>query len=380
MDAREYLRECMPTRKHVDDFVNPTPDLAPEDNNRGWTSDGEVGWVLEDAVRFDGLDGSKTLYHYESTGARRRAHYADQPCRIHTYGNSFTHCDQVNDGETWQEVLAAHLGEPVENYGVGGYGVYQAYLRMCRVERERPAEYVILNVYCDDHFRNLDSWRTIRFGRRTPCGFPLPHLGVDVDTGACEERPNPTPNADDVYRLMDEEFVYETFADDAALRCVLAGRERREVASDDVPMSFGFPHAAMLGADGIADFQRAYARSALLATQHVIELAEAFLAAQGSKLMVVLSHGGGVMAHALQGRPRWDQNVVDYLADKNYPVLDGRDAHLEDFRAFNISVQEYMKRFYVGHYAPAGNFFFAMALKPLVVDWLDPKPTTYADM
>ena len=378
MDAREYLRECMPTCKQIDDFVNPTPGLPPEDNNRGWTFDGELGWVLKDAVRFDGLDDSKTLYRYEPTGARHRAHYADQPCRIRTYGNSFTHCDQVNDGETWQEVLAAHLGEPIENYGVGGYGVYQAYLRMRRVEHERPPGYVILNVYCDDHFRNLDAWRTIRFGQRTPCGFPLPHLRLDPKTETFEERPNPTPTVDDVRRLTDEEFVCDTFTDDVTLRCILAGREQREVAPDDVPMSFGLPHAAMFGADGIADFQRDYACSALLATQRVIELAEEFLAAQGSKLMVVLSHGGSVMAHALAGRTLWDRSFVDYLATRDYPVFDGRDAHLEDFRSFNIGVHEYMKRFFVGHYGPAGNFFFAMALKPALVDWLDPKPTTYA--
>ena len=27
------------------------------------------------------------------------------------------------DGKTWQEYLAAHLGEPLRNFGVGGFGV-----------------------------------------------------------------------------------------------------------------------------------------------------------------------------------------------------------------------------------------------------------------
>ena len=34
-------------------------------------------------------------------------------------GDSFTHCDQVSDGETWQEFLASHIREPVKNFGVG---------------------------------------------------------------------------------------------------------------------------------------------------------------------------------------------------------------------------------------------------------------------
>jgi hypothetical protein len=57
---------------------------------------------------------------------KRQCHRAlGRACRVHTYGDSFTHCDQVSDGETWQEFLAAHLQEPVKNFGVGGYSVFQ---------------------------------------------------------------------------------------------------------------------------------------------------------------------------------------------------------------------------------------------------------------
>jgi len=257
--------------------------------------------------------------------------------------------------------------------------VYQAYLRMRRVEAARPAEYVILNVFCDDHFRNLDAWRTIRFGRRTPCGFPLPHLRVDVERGECLERPNPTPTVDDVYKLLDPDFVYETFKDDAVLECVLAGQRRRELSSEDVPMSIGLAHGAMLGSEGAEDYQIRHAQAALFATQRVVEMAEQLTAQQGSKLMVVLSHGGGVLEHAITGRPKWDQTFVDYLSTKDYPVVDLRDAHAADFEQFNVDVSTYMKRHFVGHYAPAGNFFKAMALKNAMVEWLEPKPKTYPD-
>jgi len=377
MDAKEYLLGCMPARKQVDDFVEKRGGLPIEDNNRGWTFDGELGWVLKDAVREDGLDGSHTFYHYEPTGARKRVNFPDGLCRIRTYGDSYTHCDQVSDGETWQEYLSAHLQEPVENYGVGGYGVYQAYLRMRRVESERPAEYVILNVFCDDHFRNLDAWRTIRFGRRTPCGFPLPHLRVDLDRGECIECPSATPTVEDVYKLLDPDWVYETFKDDPVLQCVLACQQPRQLSADDVPITFGLPHAVMQGNEQALECQRKHAAAALYATQKVIEMAEQFVQEQGSKLMVIVSQGGGPLKHALEGRPRWDQSFLDYLRAKDYPVVDTRDAHIEDFKSFNVDVGTYMKRFFVGHRGPAGNFFKAMALKNAVVEWLEPKPKTY---
>jgi len=89
------------------------------------------------------------------------------------YGDSFTQCHQVSDGETWQEILAAHFGEPIRNFGVGGYGVYQAYRRMRRIEATTDsALYVILNIFSADHVRNL-TWHAgsparIQEGDRRP--------------------------------------------------------------------------------------------------------------------------------------------------------------------------------------------------------------------
>ena len=50
----------------------------------------------------------------------------------------------------------------------------------------------------------------------------------------------------------------------------------------------------------------------------------------------------------------------------------------EDYRLFSCGVDAYLERYYNGHYAPAGNFFCAMAVKQAVVEWLDPRPSTYA--
>jgi hypothetical protein len=37
----------------------------------------------------------------------------------------------------------------------------------------------------------------------------------------------------------------------------------------------------------------------------------------------------------------------------------------------------YMKVYFIGHYNPRGNHFFAYSLKEKVVAWLEPKPITY---
>ena len=53
------------------------------------------------------------------------------------------------------------------------------------------------------------------------------------------------------------------------------------------------------------------------------------------------------------------------------------EAHLKDFRQYNIGVKEYLAQYYIGHYTPRGNLFCAHALKQSLVDMMDPKPIPY---
>src|SRR5207247_1099765 len=124
-EAMEYLKRILYTGEDVKNWIQ-----GIGTGYIGEKYDGEVGWVHGTASVKHGVDGSTSLYSYDASGARRMIQHADKACRINTYGDSFTHCDQVSDGETWQEILAAHLGEPVRNFGVSGFSVYQAFTRM----------------------------------------------------------------------------------------------------------------------------------------------------------------------------------------------------------------------------------------------------------
>ena len=66
--------------------------------------------MLGNYLPTDGIDRSATLSTVGPAGARTSFMYAGKKCRINSYGDSFTQCHQVSDGETWQEYLAAHLG------------------------------------------------------------------------------------------------------------------------------------------------------------------------------------------------------------------------------------------------------------------------------
>ena len=91
----------------------------------------------------------------------------------------------------------------------------------------------------------------------------------------------------------------------------------------------------------------------------------------------MLSYGPNNIAKALNGEPRFDRSFVDFLKVKKLPFVDLMEAHVADFGNFRCTVKDYIGRYYIGHYGPAGNSFCAFALKDKLVAMLEPKPVSY---
>ena len=382
-DTWELLSRAAFDPKQVGHYLDP--DYAPM-----WARyDPELGYVLRDLVIRDGLDDCYTISRYEDSGQRRTINFREIPCRVHTYGDSFTQCHQVSDGETWQEYLAGHLGEPIRNFGIGGYGVYQAYRRARRIEAgDLGTEYIALNIFDDDHVRSIDACRRLRL-RLTDGDLPeaamfhatpWTHVRYDHDLGRFVERPSPCPTPEALRELCDPERFHEAFRDDEVIRLSLLQLGRRVAHLDDLQ---ALADALDVDAD-LSDVDRAandagalHMAYALRSTEFVLDLVRDWITAEGKKLIVLLSYGYGKVRAALNGEPRFDQSLIDYLDRNEVPYVDALQSHVDDYRSFRVSPQEYIDRFYVGHYNPMGNHFFAFAVKDAIVDWLDPKPVTY---
>jgi hypothetical protein len=154
----EYLKASVPTREAVQWFLDP--------NHPSWGQyDSELGYARSSCMIPNfGLCDSTTISTVRANGARTMVNYFERPCRINTYGNSLTEGQQANDGENWQEYLAAYLAEPIRNFGVGGYGVYHAYLRLLRIEStEDGVENILFYLWDDDHHRSVMRCRFFCF-------------------------------------------------------------------------------------------------------------------------------------------------------------------------------------------------------------------------
>lgn len=127
-----------------------------------------LGWSIKH-------NGISELYQANSSGIRSDREYsltlADGILRVATFGDSFTHCDDVKNNETWQAIIESYTSTiEVLNFGVGGYGLDQAYLRYIEDGRQYKPDIVLIGFMSENIFRNINTYRPFLFPKT---GLPL---------------------------------------------------------------------------------------------------------------------------------------------------------------------------------------------------------------
>jgi hypothetical protein len=387
---RTWLQPRTLKRSTVDQFLDPKA--------RVWAKfDPEFGYLLRNSFIRDGVDGCHTLARYEEAGQRKQANFADQPCRLHTYGDSFTQGHQVSDGETWQEILAAHFCEPIRNFGVGGFGVYQAYRRLLKIESTpQGAPFLIFNIWGDDHLRSVYAWRWLAFPANvleTMSGAmfhanPWVHARLD-DRGELDERPNLCSTEESLYRLCDIDFLDATFRDDEIAQLLFTertGAVLHEEVMEKIANKCQVPPPNLSSLQSIrSEATRLLHAYGVRVGMAIMNRIHDFCRDNQKALLVLLSYPVGAVWHACNRSPMDDPDNVDWhpmtfkdhLKSRGIPFVDSVQSHVAEFDTFKLSAKEYVDRYYIGHYTPRGNHFFAYAIKDAVRDWLVPLPPSY---
>lgn len=134
--------------------------------------DAALGWTIRPATTAE-WEGS--TYTSNSIGLRSNREYMITAptgvTRIGAFGPSFTHGDEVQGHETWQAQLE-QMRPDVEamNWGVGGYGTDQAFLRYKTQGVAYHPQIVIIGFEEDNLGRNVNRYRP--YFRQTT-GLPL---------------------------------------------------------------------------------------------------------------------------------------------------------------------------------------------------------------
>lgn len=108
------------------------------------------------------------LYHSNNIGIRSfvptDSVKKDGTLRIALFGDSFTHGDDVPYKQTWCYYLDSLFREDsitVEllNFGVGGYGMDQAFLRYMHEGRKMKSDIILFGLQLENFWRNINTFR-----------------------------------------------------------------------------------------------------------------------------------------------------------------------------------------------------------------------------
>ena len=170
--------------------------------------DPDLGWVqVPNGRSDDGLNFANSAgYRAASTdapGADPEA--ARGVLRIALFGDSFTHGSQVRFEDSWGYVLERQLNEAglraeVLNFGAGGYGMDQAFLRWRKQGRAYRPDVVLFGFLDRDVRRNLNLVR--RIGHPTSGNpYSKPRFVLD-DGGSLRLINTPTVPLDELPALL----------------------------------------------------------------------------------------------------------------------------------------------------------------------------------
>jgi len=156
-------------RGQVDNYIaNKDSAIVMYDEWTGWT-------FRPDSIRQGGA------FTINGAGIRSRRDYDRTPpsdtLRIAVFGDSFTAGDDVSDDEVWAYLLERELYEAgiraeVLNFGVGAYGMGQAYLRWRRLGRDFSPDMVIFGLQPENLQRNVNVFRQLLHRSGPPFSKP----------------------------------------------------------------------------------------------------------------------------------------------------------------------------------------------------------------
>ena len=330
--------------------------LAP-DSSRMLTLDPLLGWRYRAGHR-------DSVYSINSEGLRGAREYAHhQPAgvlRVAAFGDSFVYGSKVADSAAWPAQME-HLFPEMEvlNYGVGGYGVDQAYLRFCAEGTALSPQVVIIGFVRDDLRRVVNVYRRFISTR----DFPLVKPRFTLDShGDLVLQPNPAPGPSQYERyLRTPREVVALGADDAWYRSLIYDNPLYDYSATvrllvNVWLRL---HDRYLGGDRLVRHGELNPESTAFAIQ--IALFERFAAAAraaGARPVIVVFPDQESVVAARHGQRTVVGPLIASLAARRLEYVDLTAAFLNPELAG--SVGDWFAS--GGHYSPAGNRIVAQWL------------------
>lgn len=317
-------------------------------------------WLITDekakklAPFFHPTLGWKKIHHNTPFGERPRQTDYGVP-RLSVFGDSFTYCEEVEDHETWEERISQLARADIYNFGSGGYGVDQAFLRFREDFSKVKTRFVALGLITENLNRAVNVYRKFYYPK-TKLSMTKPRFVME--DGKLKLLPNPIKTADDLIKLKDPEFV-------------------ESIGKNDYWRNFGdypvrsFPYLAIF-LNKVFRYELMFGRNVrpvddnnprpwrdLWTVKKNVDLIYAIFdkfveeaANQGAiPMIVLLPQWSDAKTYFESGKLSTGAQAIDaYGKSRNIPVFNGVTALVAEAKDW-----EELKSFYVGHISPKGN-------------------------
>jgi len=309
-----------------------------------------LGWTVKPS-------GRTPLYRANSQGIRADREYDRTPVqvivRLAAFGDSFTHGDGVGNEGTWEHLLeTANPGLEVLNFGVGGFGLDQAFLRYQEVGVGYRAHVVLIGFMVHDLDRNVSMFRPFL---NPKTGVPFAKPRFKAVNGALTLIENPMRDLSAYRELLDRPqdvlpllgaddyfyaFRYPPLALDflPSVRALAMGRYfARSTLSNDTRRS------GYLNVDS----------EAFMVTRAIFDEFVRSVKENGSVPLILLFPWREDVVRYRRDGTKTYQPLMRYLRTAGYAFVDLMDGF--EGRGGNFTIEE----LFVGHYSALGNSIVA---------------------
>lgn len=296
------------------------------------------------------------LYSSNSIGIRGKREYAlekpaDVDYRIAAFGDSFTHCDDVANEYTWEHVMEQKDTDiEVMNFGVGGYGTDQAYIRYQRKGKPYHADIVLIGFMVENINRNVNAF--VPFYRRLSSPLTKPRFSLD-DDGELVLRESKLKTRDDYIALREHQREYLKKLgeyDYYYQRLYLSDWDYK-------PFKLAYYIAVNITDPWVVDYHRQYNTSSepYKVTLKIIEDFYKEAEADGSKPWVVVFPEMEDVMRARRGKVKRHQPLLDAFDERDMRYVDILDG-------FERNDMLSIGKLFHGHYTEAGDALVAKIL------------------
>lgn len=326
----------------------------------------DLGWAVKanaESAMHHPRGRSEYRYKSNSQGIRAESDYSELPdpsrTRIATFGDSFTHGDEVGNGDTWQsQIMRLDDRLEVMNFGVGGFGLDQAFLRYRRDATRFNPDIVFIGFMPENIRRTVNVFRPFY---HPESNTPLTKPRFTLHDDDLVLVPNPMARKSDYESLLQnpKSVLREIGQNDDIYRIRYKSGPFDFLATVRLAKLIKEKFSRRYFGDGIIE-DGVYVTSsdAFRITVRIFDSFYAEAQENGSVPVIVILPSRKDVRFFLESGKRRYQPLIDDLQTKGYRYIDLLATLVEGGLGEGYKFEE----LFTGHYSPTANRIVACAL------------------